>query len=309
MTNLFTSCRFLLFVITSLCSHHAWGEQEPEDTTFNAELSIGGEYDSNVTVDEVDLNSSQSDYALTMNAKLESHTPLPNETKLDLSYNYSQNWYSEFSEVNRQTHILGSSFELDMGKLDGGISLFYIDSRLDKENFLTFYRISPSITGFIAKKWFLRAAYFYSDKDIERSSQRDAVTNAGEFDAYYFRRGLRSYFNVGIQYKDEDANAEEFDYKSGNLKFRYIHRFDLFSRVATLELAFRYEDRDYTSPTPSIDENRSDQRQRWRIDLEVPVIERGAIEFYGAYGDYDSNLPRADYKQNIIGTRFVYYWN
>ena len=77
MTTLLTSRQLLLVVITSLWTHSTWSEDEDEleDTSFNAELSVGGEYDSNVTIDEVDLNSSQSDYALTMNAKLESHTP------------------------------------------------------------------------------------------------------------------------------------------------------------------------------------------------------------------------------------------
>jgi hypothetical protein len=164
------------------------------------------------------------------------------------------------------------------------------------------------LSGFISKKFFARGAYVHSDKVIERNNQRDAVSNSGEIDVYFFRRGLRSYFNVGYLYKDEDAQAEEYDYKSGNIKVRYIHRFDIFSKVATLELGYRYEDRDYRSATPSIEEVRSDKRQRWRIDFELPVIEQGAIKFYATYGDYKSNLPRADYDQNIIGTQFVYAW-
>lgn len=305
------SCHLILAAIILLNADVSRAESETDDaqtTQFNVEVSVGGEYDSNVAVDEVDLNSSQSDYALTMGAKFEAHTKLSNTTELDLSYDYSQSLYNEFSEVNRQTHILGSNFDLDMGKLDGGVSLYYIDSRLDHNKFLTFYRASPSLSGFVAKKWFIRGAYVYSDKSIERSSERDAISNSGEVDVYYFYRGLRSYFNLGYLYKYEDAEAQEFDYRSGNLKLRYIQRFDIFTKVATLELAFRYEDRSYTSPTPSIQDERSDQRQRWRIDLEIPVIERGAIKFYVAYGDYQSNLPRADYDQNIIGTRFVYAW-
>jgi len=301
----------IVIVLLSIEATPVWAQTESENPTgtqFNAELSVGGEYDSNVAVDEVDINSSESDYALTMSAKLESHSTLSSSTELDFSYNYSQSLYKEFSKVNRQTHILGSNLELDMGKLDGGVSFFYIDSRLDNEKFLRFYRVSPSISGFIAKKWFARGAYVYSDKTIHNSSQRDALNNAGEFDIYYFHRGLRSYFNLGYQYKNEDAVADEYDYGSNNLKLRYIHRFDLLRKVATLELAVRYEDRDYTSPTPSIEERRSDQRQRWRIDLEIPVIERGALKFYAVYGDNQSNLPRADYDQNIIGTRFVYAW-
>lgn len=304
--------RFFILALVTLYADLGWAAQKnPEKdfpTEFGAELSIGGEYDDNVTVDEVDLSSSQGDYALNMSAKVEANTSLSTTTDLDLSYNFSQSNYREFSQVDRQTHILGSNLEVDLGKVNGGLSLFYIDSRLDGSKFLKLSRVSPSLSGFVAKKWFTRGAYVYSDKVIEKRSQRDATSNAGEFDVYYFRRGLRSYFNVGFQYKDEDAKAAEFDYIAANVKARYVHRFKLFSKTSILELAFRYEDRDYSSPTPSIGKKRSDERQRWRIDLEIPVIERGAIEFYGAYSDYNSNLPRADYTQNIIGTRFVYTW-
>jgi hypothetical protein len=279
-----------------------------KSTEFRAELAIGAEYDSNVTVDEVDLNSSQGDYALTLNANVGLHSQLSEKAELDLSYDYSQSSYAEFSQVNRQTHILGSSLDFTHREIDSGISLFYIVSNLDHKKFLEFYRVSPSISGFLAKKWFGRAAYIYSDKVIEERRARSAISNAGEIDIYYFRRGLRSYFNFGYQYKNEDAHASEFDYKSGNLKLRYIHRVDLFSRVAIFQLAFRYEDRDYSSDTPSIEKERRDQRQRWRAELKVPVITNGEIQFYAGYSDYESNLPRADYRQDIVGTRFIYRW-
>ena len=283
-------------------------DEESSSTGYVVEVAIGGEYDSNVTIDEVDLSSSQSDYGLTLDAKLGAHSAINENTELDLSYDYSQTTYNEFSLVNRKTHILGSSLDFDLGDFDSGLSFFYIHSRLDNKKFLEFYRVSPSVSGFLAKKWFARGAYVYSDKIIESNSERDAVSNSAEFDLYYFRRGLRSYFNFGFQYKHEDAQAAEFDYISGNLKLRYIHRFDLLSRVATLQLALRFEDRNYSSVTPEIRERRDDQRERWRIDLKVPVTEKAAVQFYAGYSDYESNLPRADYGQNILGTRFVYRW-
>jgi hypothetical protein len=305
------SPRLLIVALASACTTSLWAQDSENNhpsLEFGAEIRVGGEYDSNVAVDEVDLNSAQSDYSAIMGAKLEANSTLSNTVDLDFSYDFSQSIYKEFSAVDRQTHILGSNLSIDMGKIDGGLSLFYIDSRLDNKKFLQLSRVSPSLSGFISKKLFARGAYVYSDKVIERNNQRDAISNSGEIDIYFFRRGLRSYFNVGYLYKDEDAQTEEYDYKSGNIKVRYIHRFDLLSRVATLELGYRYEDRDYRSATPSIGEVRSDERHRWRIDFELPVIERGAVKFYATYGDYRSNLPRADYDQNIIGTRFVYAW-
>ena len=309
MTLLRPSQALTLIFISSVCGAASDTEQQAGiSTTYTAELAVGGEYDSNVTIDEVDLNSSQSDYGLTLEAKLGARTQLSKNTVLDLSYDYSQISYREFSLVDRKTHILGSNLEVDLGEFDAGISYFYINSRLDNSKFLEFSRVSPSLSGFLAKKWFARGAYVYTDKTIENSRGRDAQSNAGEVDIYYFRRGLRSYFNLVYQYKKEDARDAQYDYKSGNIKIRYIQRFELLSRIATLQLAFRYEDRNYSSDTPSIEKNRADERARWRIDLKIPVIDKGAIQMYAGFSDYESNLPRADYTQNVVGTKFSYRW-
>ncbi len=309
MTLQHSSQALALMFVSAVCG--AVGDPEQQSgtsTTYTAELVVGGEYDSNVTIDEVDLNSSQSDYGLTLEAKLGARTQLSKNTVLDLSYDYSQISYREFSLVDRKTHILGSNLEVGLGEFDAGISYFYISSRLNNSKFLEFSRVSPSLSGFLAKKWFARGAYVYTDKTIENSRGRNAQSNAGEVDIYYFRRGLRSYFNVGYQYKNEDARDAQYDYKSGNIKIRYIQRFELLSKIATLQLAFRYEDRNYSSDTPSIEKNRADKRERWRVDLKIPVIDKGAIQMYAGYSDYESNLPRADYTQNVVGTKFSYRW-
>ena len=198
---------------------------------------MGLEYDSNIAVEEVDRVSNQSDYALTLNAGAGMELDISKATEFGLTYDYNQSIYSEFSQVDRQTHILGTSLNLDLAQVDTGISFFYINSRLDGEPFLELYMASPSVSGFLAKKWFARGAYVYSEKLIENRSARDATTNAGEADLYFFHRGLRSYFNLGYRFRDEDANADRYDYTSHSLKLRYIYRFVLFTKLAKLELA------------------------------------------------------------------------
>jgi hypothetical protein len=78
--------------------------------------------------------------------------------------------------------------------------------------------------------------------------------------------------------------------------------------MAKLELAWRYEDRDYSSVTASIGEDRSDERNRWRADFEIPMIGQSSVQVYYSYADYESNYPQADYTQNLFGTRFLYRW-
>ena len=305
------SIRSILATVAWVGATHAWAAQNPEKLApaqYSAEIGLGGEYDSNVSVDEVDRASNQGDYALTMDASLEVQKEVSRKVEVAATYDFSQNLYEEFSEVDRQTHILGTDLSVDLANVDTGLSFYYIDSRLDNEKFLELYRVSPSISGFLAKKWFTRGAYVYSDKSIENRPGRDANTHSGEIDLYYFYRGLRSYFNLGYRYKNEDADADRLDYQSNSVKLRYIHRFELFSRLAKLELAWRYEDRDYSSITPGIDEDRHDERHRWRADFEIPVVGRSALQIYYGYADYESNYPQADYTQNLFGTRFLYRW-
>ena len=92
------------------------------------------------------------------------------------------------------------------------------------------------------------------------------------------------------------------------MKLRFIQRFEIFSRLTKLELAWRYEDRNYTSDTPSIDKKRHDKRSRLRMDFEVPVFGNGAIQFFAGYADYESNYDPAAYDQTLVGTRFIYSW-
>jgi hypothetical protein len=305
------SIRSILAIMAWITATHAWAAQHPEKLApaqYSAEVGLGGEYDSNVSVDEVDRTSNQGDYALTMDASLDVQKELTGKVEVAATYDFSQSLYKEFSLVDRQTHILGTDLSVDLSDVDTGVSLYYISSRLDNEKFLELYRVSPSISGFLAKKWFTRGAYVYSDKSIENRPGRDANTHSGEIDLYYFYRGLRSYFNLGYRYKSEDADADRLDYQSNSAKLRYIRRFELFSRLAKLELAWRYEDRDYSSITPGIDEDRHDERHRWRVDFEIPVIGRSALQIYYGYADYASNYPQADYTQNLFGTRFIYRW-
>jgi len=275
---------------------------------YTAEAGLGGEYDSNVTVDEVDLASSKGDYALVADAAVGAKKAITDDIEWAGSYDFSQTWYRKFDEVDRQTHILGTDMSMGHEGMDTGISLYYIMSRLDNDRFLDLFRVSPSVSGFLTKRWFARGAYVYFNKSIAQRPDRDAETQNGEVDLYYFLRGLRTYFNFGYRYRDEDAKGNEYDYRSNGVKLRYIQRFELFSRMTKLELAWRYEDRDYTSETPSIGEDRHDQRHRWRVDFEIPLVGRSALQLFSGYADYDSNYPQADYDQTVVGTRFLYRW-
>jgi hypothetical protein len=294
----------LLCAITALAA----ADERQRAREWNLELGVGAEYDSNVTVDEVDLSSGQSDEAWIVDMQVGVKQPLGSDATLALTYDVAQSTYREFSRVDRLTQILGADLSGKLGDSNIGVSAYYIDAQLDGEGFLEYLRVSPSVSGFLARKWFARGAFVYSERRIDQRRARDAETGAGELDLYYFHRGLRSYFNLGYRYRSEDAVAAQFDFDSHGLKLRYIRRFDAFGRRIKSELALRYEERDYRSDEPTIGEPRDDDRLRVKADIEVPLGRHLAWQFYGSYGDFESNLPRADFTQTIVGTRLELSW-
>lgn len=279
--------------------------QVQAQTELSAEFSLGIEHDSNVAVEEVDSSSDQGDQGRVVSAEFELAHKFTDKTKASISYNYNQIAYENFDDLSRTTHMLGANFSTAVGKVNTGISYFYIDALLDGDDFLTYQRASPWVSGFVSKRWFLRGAYVYGDKEIARRPGRDAKNDSAEFDAYYFWQGLRRYFNLGYSYRSEDSQADRFDYDAHLFKLRFVQRFQLFSALSTFEIGARYEQRDYSSVTPSIGEERDDDKLRLKAELEIPLGEKLSWEIYAGYNDYRSNLPSADYDQTVVGTKLV----
>ena len=283
-------------------------ETPSKKTSWYGEAGLGGEYDSNVSVDEVDVSSGQSDYAVIADLKLGLRQTFSDKTEGSINYDVSQSRYSEFSRVDRLTQILGADLSTQIKGTSASVSAYYIDSQLDGEDFLQYTRLSPSLARFLSQRWFGRTAYVYSERELDGRSQRNARTNAGEVDLYYFHRGLRSYANIGYRYRDEDAVAPELDFRAHALKVRYIRRFDVMNRKAKAEVAMRYELRDYRFEEPTIGVPRDDNRLRWKLDFELPLTDKFTWQVYYSYGDYASNLPRADFTQTIFGSRLQFTW-
>jgi hypothetical protein len=275
---------------------------------WSFEVGLGAEYDSNVAIDELDLASGQSDYASVAEFKLGLKREVSERTDLSLRYSITHNNYLEFSQVDRLTQILGADISVDMGELTAGFSAYYIDSRLGGDRFLEYARLSPSLSGFLSKRWFARGAVVYSDRNVLENDLRSATTYGIESDLYYFKRGLRSYFNLGFRYNREDAEFDIFDFNGYALKLRYIRRWEMLGKTAKGELAMRYERRSFTADNSAIDERRQDRRLRWKADFSLPLSKPLTWNVYASYGDYDSNLQIADFDQLIIGTRFQLRW-
>jgi len=276
---------------------------EQRNNPFSFEVSAGAEYDSNVSVDAIDVNTAADDYAAVLDAKIGFDSEISENTEFKLGYSFSQSLHGEFTNFDIQSHFASADVSRDFGGFDLGTAYRIAYSRLGGAGFLTLQQVSPYASTFLTKKIFLRAAYTYTDKNFENRIDRDSTVHAGGADIYYFVNGVRTFFVTGYKYESEDALDSQFDFDSHHFKIRFSQRFLIGQRSAKLKIGWRYEVRDYSSITPSIGILRDDDRHRFQAELEIPITDRifGSLEY--EYSDYSSNLPSADYNQNLAGVR------
>lgn len=282
--------------------------EDHSDSPFSIEVSAGAQYDSNVSVSEIDNNTGADDIAAVIDADLEFETELGKNTELQLGYSFSQSIHDQFSAFDLQSHFGSADLSHDFGAFDLGAAYRLVYTRLGGEGFLLLQQFSPYFSTFFGKKLFLRADYAYTDKDFEGRFDRDAVVQSGGADFYYFLNGVRTYFVLGYRYEDEDAGAPQFDFQAHNIKARFSQRIPMGPRYAKLKLGYRYESRDYSAITPSIGVIRDDTRHRFQADLEIPFTDRFFALLEYEHAEFKSNLPSADYAQDVaslrLGARF-----
>ncbi len=281
-------------------------ESEPEDSeseTFDLPFAVtvaaGLEYDSKVTVEELDITGNVSDVAAIIDLDLDYRKRFDQGTDFRAGYSLAQKNYFEETDFDLQIHNISFDLKQNFEALDIGLQNYNVLARLDNQQLLRFHHFSPYFTSFLTRRFYVRGAYFYRDKTFADNPDRDADVHAGDVDLFFFIDGIRNYFVAGLRYEDEDTLADEFDFRGQQFELRYSRRLDLYGdRPVRFRADWRYENRDYQSVTPTIGVNRDDTRQRWRLRLDLPVSDKLTTLMTYQYRSHSSNLPSADFSDH-----------
>jgi len=273
----------------------------PWTTDWPVKVTLAGglHYDDTLAIVELDEVLETGDTAVVLDMDIDYEKRFKQGTDLRAGYSLSQKSYFNETAFNLQIHNLSLNVKQNFERFDLGLETYHVHSRLDNNGFLNFTHISPYFTTFLTRKLYLRGSYFYRDKTFENNPDRDGTVNAVDADFYYFMDSVRHYVVAGFRYEDEDTLSPSFDFTGNQVELRYVRRLDLYgNQPSRLRLDWRYEDRDYSSVTPSIGERRDEQRERWRVRLDLPVNQRLTTLVSYEYRNQDSNLPSADFNEN-----------
>ena len=278
-------------------------EDSDRDDKFSFDASAGIEYDSNVSVIDVDLNTAAGDAAAVLDAGIDYESEIAEETEINVGYNFSQSLHFDFTGFDIQTHRATVGIDHDFGGVKGALTYIFVHSQLGGAGFLSFHRVSPAVSGFLGKNVFVRGVYEYTDKDFKNRVDRDSTVHAAGVTAFIFLDGTTTYITTGYKFEDENAVDPQFDYKGHNLRARITHKFRMGNADLVFKTGWRYEKRNYSSVTPSIGMIRGDDRHKIKTSLEIPVTAHVYVELEHEYNNFSSNLPAANFNQNLLAFR------
>lgn len=286
----------------------ASSESTESKTSFSGEVQVGAQYDSNVSVDDIDTNVGRGDWAAILEARANLKTDLSRKTSLQLSYAFSQSLHDSFTDFDLQTHLGSADISHGFGKIRVGAAGRLAHSRLGGDGFLSTQQFSPYISFRASSSLLLRADYSHTSKNFIGRADRDARNDAATANVYYFVNGTRTYFQAGYNYARENAEAAPFDYEAQGFNLRFNQKLAIEGNDATLRLGWRYDRRNYDEITPAIRTERRERRHRLQADVELPVSKAIFLSGGYEYADRNSNLPSANYDQHraslTLGARF-----
>ncbi|WP_297793436.1 surface lipoprotein assembly modifier [uncultured Marinobacter sp.] len=285
---------------------------------MNGHLEGGYQYDSNVTVDELNTSSDQSDEAWVFDAGLEGVLKPTRALNVTLGYSLSGRRYQNLDQFDQDIHLVSADISYDFDPVTVGTSYHYSHATLGSDPFLDFRRASVYLGRLIGEDVYLLASLQDKSKDFDDSEARDADIRGVSLDSFFFFNQARSHLLVGLDGDREDAEADAYDNDLLRVRLALVHKFTLGGEDNRLRLGWRYEDREYdevtvTSSDPLLNDpltgdlterstsKRADRARILEASWRIGLNEVFSLEPSISWGNYTSNVDSADYDKTVAG--------
>ncbi len=285
--------------------------QRGGEERFKADLTIGGQYDSNVVL-EADNPSITTDRKsdwravalINAGAKI-----FDNDTVLiRADYNFYQSLHAKLDNFDVHYHKITPSIEMnvsDVVRPSVGYKYEYVIFGGDEYG---------TIHSFFTKVNFRENADFSTDAILEYSSHKYWDTE--EFLNNSDRRGQKTVAGIkqNITIGEVKGNIHYFhDHKKAKEYF-WAYRGDRLGAAAGLnimeplrvEVSAEFSWRKHYEDFPAYNETREDRMQRYAVSLQYSLGKNMAVTLTESYTFNDSNIDDFEYQRNIIGILFTY---
>jgi len=291
----------IALALLSLCFAATNASAAEHRVQFGFDAAAGFEYDSNVTLQDLDASSGEADTATMLDAALNMRIAAGDNVSLRFGYDISATTYQNYSEYDLTLHHFNMGLSRRGRYADVTIAVDRFDGVLDGEDYVSYTQVSPGIARLFGSSVYLRGAYVAADKEYDETSTRNAKSKAVRVDTYWLLDGMDRYWSVGLQKSSEDATDAELDFGAALLGITYAHSFELRSMTLQLKARLRLEERDYLNVTQSIGARREDKRLRSGLSVLIPFSDQVKLEANIELTDNTSNLDTAALERTTFG--------
>lgn len=270
-----------------------------ESIHTNFSLSSGLEYDSQLSVIELDQLTEQSDTAVKFKGKANLNWQASPSVQVKAGYAYSTKQYQKYDEFDLTINQISADVSKNLSHFKLGTQYFLADADLADKSFLKLQQASLYGSKLINNRYFFRLATHFKHKSFAQVSQRDANAIGASADGFIFFNQAKSFVSMSLSTDSQSANDKTFDYDEFRLQNQYSHQYQVWGLTQKIQLALSYLERDYQHVTPSIAQKRFDIRQSahllWQLNLNSIFSLHTKLE----YADYQSNIASADYTEQL----------
>jgi hypothetical protein len=301
-------------VLMSLFPCATWASSDTgSEFEFDGELQLGAEYNTNVHIKELELASGESDISSILAGQLNGHWRPTDKLKLDMSYSLRQQEQLKASQFDSQLQLMSADLSYGFDLFTLGSNFYHANAKLADDPFLTMQQASLYGAGFASDKLYLRASLTLADKEFDKTPMRDADNTTLTTDLYYFLDSGKSFVSLGISYGEEEAKDTAFSYHNWGAKLGWSTQTVGWEMEQKWQLGWQWDKRDYskgiTSANAASDSKniyhfapyqssseRNDYLNKLYASWEIAFTSYLALETKLEYGDTDSSLSSADYR-------------
>ena len=289
----------LLFPVLLFAAPAAAASQDSGANKWSLSASLGYRSDNNVTADEIDTVSNESDTAFLFEAGIAYKALQGDLLDLEIGYDFAQSLHGSQSEFDLGSHSLSLSADKDIAGYDAGLLYIYTRSNLGGSDFLGTHGLTASLGYGATPSWYVSGSLNAQDKDFIDDNTRDAEVYGLGINNFLFFMDSKAYVSFGYRVEIEDTRGPEFDYFGQflNLKLKTPIPIDSLTRWnPATTLGWAYFNKNHANVTASIGEEREDTRTTLTAGLTMDFNKNFGAKLAYERIDAVSNLATSDYE-------------
>lgn len=270
-----------------------------EHTKVSGYLSYGQNYNSNLKTAELDNASGRSAAGRKLEAQLALKWTPTAQWVLDLGYSHQQNSWQDNSDFNTTLGLWAMDLSYQARWLTLGSSVHKADAELASEDFLGLRQYSLYLAKLWQQRYYVRMSLNQTKKNFKVLDDRDAKQQQLRSDFFAFSTDQRGFVQLGLAYQDEQTESELFDFRGPLLQLKASQQWRWFEQDHKVQFGWQWQHKDYQIVADA--EKRQDRIQSWLMNWQWQLNNYLALTTQLEHQNSASNLPTADYSQNLAG--------